>query len=183
MKVEIIFNDVLYIPNKIHEDSRGSFSEIFTEKMISDLNIPRHFIQENLSYSRRKGTIRGLHYQKKPSAQAKLIKVINGEIEDFFIDLRKNSSTYQEYKSFVLDKNSGWLYIPVGFAHGFCTLKDDTTVLYKVDNYYSKKDEGGIIWNDNFFNISWPISGIDPFLSDKDKSLPLWKSIRDEVDF
>ena len=183
MNVKEIFNDIFNITYNIYEDERGSFSEIFNNKLMSKNNIPTNFVQDNLSFSEKSGTLRGLHFQKNPNAQSKLIKVLEGEIEDFFIDLRHDSPTYQKYSSFTLKKDNGWLYIPKGFAHGFCTLMDNTSVLYKVDNYYSQNDETGIIWNDNFFNITWPLPDNNPILSKKDKSLPLWSEIKDKVDF
>lgn len=183
MRVNKIFNDILIISHDIYEDKRGFFSEIYNNELMSNLAIPSNFVQDNLSFSKKKGTIRGLHFQKNPNAQSKLIKVLDGEIEDFFIDLRRDSPNYQKYSSFTLKKDNGWIYIPKGYAHGFCTLKDNTTVIYKVDNYYSKDDESGIAWNDQFFDINWPLSGLNPILSEKDSSLPSWSEIRDKVNF
>ena len=127
-------------------------------------------MQDNASFST-KGVLRGLHYQIKPKEQAKLVSVISGEIFDVAVDIRKDSTTYGKWVSQILsEKNHKMLYIPEGFAHGFCTLSDTANVLYKVTNEYSPENERGIIWNDPNISISWPIKNL--VVSEKDKKLP-----------
>src|SRR5262245_22348644 len=126
------------ISSKRHMDNRGWFSESFREARLRELGINCHFVQENLSYSKASGTLRGLHLQIPPAAQAKLIMVLRGRILDVAVDLRRNSPTYGRYVSSELSAATGvQMYIPVGFAHGFLTLEDDVTVLYKVSAYYA----------------------------------------------
>ncbi len=181
MKCEEIFNDVLRVYPTVHSDTRGSFSEDYNYKNFHSFGIKDNFIQDNLSVSKKKNTIRGLHFQSKPDAQSKLIKVIEGSIFDVFIDLRKESKSFESYNFIELKPNDGWIYIPEGFAHGFCTLEDDTKVLYKVNNYYSAKNDSGIKYSDPFFSIPWPIKNEKPILSDKDNGLPFWKEIKDKI--
>ncbi|MAD48479.1 MAG: dTDP-4-dehydrorhamnose 3,5-epimerase [Gammaproteobacteria bacterium] len=177
------FADIKIIKNKSFEDDRGYFSEIFNKDYFASNGINNNFIQDNISFSKKRGTIRGLHFQKNDYAQSKLLKVISGEIQDIFIDLRKNSPTYESYGHEILNSNSGWIYIPKGFAHGFCTLTDNVEVLYKVDNYYSKIHDAGILWNDSFFEINWSLSNSEPIISNKDRNLPCWLDIRESIEF
>ena len=128
----------------------------------------------------KKNVFRGLHFQKKPFEQTKLIKVINGSIFDVFVDLREDSNDFGSYSSIELTQDMGWVLIPKGFAHGFKTLEDNTSVLYKVDQYYNPENDSGIIWNDNFLNIDWSLSS-DPVLSEKDKNLSNWDTIITEL--
>jgi dTDP-4-dehydrorhamnose 3,5-epimerase len=131
-------------------------------------------VQDNFSYST-KGILRGLHYQKNPKAQTKLVIVLRGEIFDVAVDIRKNSPTYGKWVSEILsEKNHRSLYIPEGFAHGFCVLSESADVLYKVNREYSPEDERGIIWNDTEINIAWPID--NPILHEKDSKLDLLKN-------
>ena len=183
MKATKIFHDVCLIKTNKFEDDRGYFSEAFNLREIRKVGINSNFIQDNISFSKNKGTIRGLHFQKEPFAQAKLLKVLNGKIQDVFIDIRKKSESYEQHSSIILTPDDGWIYIPKGYAHGFCTLSDNVEILYKVDNYYSKKDDSGIIWNDNFFNISWELDNVSPIISSKDNSLPKWIEIKDTLSF
>ena len=183
MKKLNLFNDVVRICPFHHRDDRGSFVEDYNKKEFLKLNITDDFLQDNISFSEYKYTIRGLHFQLKPYAQSKLVKVLNGSIFDVFIDLRKGSLNYNKFESFILTKNDGWIYIPEGFAHGFCTLENNTTVHYKVNNYYDKNSDKGIIWNDPFFNINWPLEGKEPIISEKDKNLPMWSEISRDIDF
>ena len=168
MNVKEIFNDIFNITYNIYEDERGSFSEIFNNKLMSKNNIPTNFVQDNLSFSEKSGTLRGLHFQKNPNAQSKLIKVLEGEIEDFFIDLRHDSPTYQKYSSFTLKKDNGWLYIPKGFAHGFLSLKNNTIVQYMADKEHNPKEDKGIHWSS--INYDWECQS--PILSDRDSKHP-----------
>jgi dTDP-4-dehydrorhamnose 3,5-epimerase len=117
--------------------------------------------------------IRGLHFQKPPFEQSKLVRVIRGSVFDVAVDLRRDSATYGRWLGFELsERNFDMLFIPRGFAHGFCTLEEGTEIVYKVDNPYSREHDAGIIWNDPAVGIDWPLGGIEPVLSDKDKALP-----------
>lgn len=162
--------DIILITPKVFPDSRGFFYENFQKSAFLSNGINQQFVQDNFSHST-KGVLRGLHYQKSPKAQAKLLTVIKGEIFDVAVDIRKNSPTYGQWISEILsEKNHNSLYVPEGFAHGFCVLSDDVDVLYKVGNEYSHKDERGIIWNDSSLNIPWPIE--NPIISEQDALLP-----------
>ena len=162
--------DVKLVIPKHYSDERGYFLESFKESEFSANGISVKFVQDNVSFST-KGALRGLHYQIKPKEQAKLVSVISGEIFDVAVDIRKDSTTYGKWVSQILsEKNHKMLYIPEGFAHGFCTLSDTANVLYKVTNEYSPENEQGIIWNDPNVSISWPIKNL--IVSEKDKKLP-----------
>ena len=161
--------DVLLIEPKSFNDDRGYFFENYNESDFNENGIKTKFIQDNFSYSK-KNVLRGLHFQKNPKAQVKLVSVLKGEIFDVAVDLRKNSSTYMKWTSEILsEKNHRSLYIPEGFAHGFYVLSDTAYVLYKVSSNYYPEFDSGIIWNDAELNISWPTS--DPILSIKDQNL------------
>jgi len=162
-------SDVILIEPESFNDNRGYFFENYNEQNFNENGIHTKFIQDNFSYSK-KNVLRGLHFQKNPKAQAKLVTALKGEIFDVAIDLRKNSSTYLKWVSEILsEKNHKSLYIPEGFAHGFCVLSDIAYVMYKVNSHYSPEFDSGIIWNDEKLNISWPIS--EPILSLKDQNL------------
>jgi len=153
-------------------DERGYFTRIFDTKIFSEYGLQTNWVQENHSYSINKNTIRGLHFQFPPFAETKLIRVIKGEIYDVFVDLRKDSSTFGKCGSIVLSENNNkMVYIPKGFAHGYCTLTDNCEVLYKVDNYYSPHNESGIIWNDKDLDIKFPIKSNNTIVSSKDSRL------------
>jgi len=167
--------DVILVEAKSFEDQRGYFLENYNELIFYENGVSTKFIQDNFSYSK-KNVLRGLHFQRNPKAQAKLVTVFSGEIFDVAVDLRKNSPTYRKWVGEILsDQNHKSLYIPEGFAHGFCVLSEDATVLYKINQEYSPKHESGIIWNDPELNISWPIS--EPTLSKKDQILPLLRNL------
>lgn len=154
------------ITPKVFFDQRGYFYESYNEQNFNSLGLKMKFVQDNESKSQ-KGVIRGLHFQKPPYAQGKLIRVIKGEVLDVVVDLRKSSKTYgQHYKLLMNEDNKLMLYIPEGFAHGFLTLKDDTIFSYKCTNFYNKESEGGIMWNDPDLKIDWNI--INPIISEKD---------------
>ena len=134
---------------KRHVDDRGWFSETFHEKRLYDAGITCRFVQDNQSSSKRAGTLRGLHFQLPPAAQAKLVTVVKGRILDVAVDIRRGSPTFGKHVSIELSAESGrQLYIPVGFAHGFLTLEDDVVVMYKVSDYYAPAHDSGICWND-----------------------------------
>jgi len=162
------------IEPKTFGDSRGSFMESYNKE-----NFPAevHFVQDNQSISQ-KGVLRGLHFQKGEHAQAKLVRVIRGEVLDVAVDIRPNSETFGQHFSIVLnDKNNKQLFVPRGFAHGFAVLKDDTIFAYKCDNFWNKESESGIMYNDPDIAIDWMLSEDEIQLSDKDKILPTLKSI------
>ena len=166
--------EVLLIETKAVQDNRGFFWEIYQEEKFAALGIKSKFVQDNLTRSKN-GVLRGLHFQQ-PFAQGKLIQVIRGEIFDVAVDIRKNSPTYGKWVSEILSENNHkLLYIPEGFAHGFCVLSEEADVLYKVSNEYSPEHEHGIIWNDPKLNIDWPIS--KPIVSSNDSKLPLFENL------
>ncbi|MEM2160393.1 MAG: dTDP-4-dehydrorhamnose 3,5-epimerase [Candidatus Nitrosotenuis sp.] len=163
--------DVVLVEPKAFLDVRGFFLENFKESEFIANGINKKFVQDNISSSVR-GVVRGLHYQKQPKSQAKLITVIEGEIFDVAVDIRKNSPTYGKWVSEILSENNHRsLYVPEGFAHGFCVLSEKANVFYKVSNEYSKEHEQGIFWNDPILDIKWPIQ--KPIISDRDNLLPL----------
>jgi dTDP-4-dehydrorhamnose 3,5-epimerase len=160
---------VLITPN-VFGDGRGYFAEIYKHSEFKKNRIDRVFVQDSHSMSK-KGVLRGLHYQLRPVEQGKIIRVIGGEIFDVAVDIRKGSQSYGKWFGTRLsEENRFMLFIPPGFAHGFVTLKDNTEILYKMTNEYSKKHERGIIWNDPEINIKWPIK--NPVVSDKDTKFP-----------
>jgi dTDP-4-dehydrorhamnose 3,5-epimerase len=139
------------------EDSRGFFSETYNARAFAEAGIHSVFVQDNHSLSREKGTVRGLHFQRPPHAQDKLIRVPRGRILDVAVDLRRGSPTYGQHVAVELGDSDGrQFFVPKGFAHGFCTLVPDTEVLYKVDDFWAPETEGGLIWNDPSLNIAWP---------------------------
>ena len=151
-------------------DNRGFFCETYNKKNLKKFGINSNFVQDNYSFSINQGTVRGLHFQIKPYEQGKLLRVLKGEIFDVCVDIRKNSPTFGQYKTFNLsDKKFEILYIAKGFAHGFFTLKNSTEILYKVTDYYSSKHEKTILWNDTAININWPKVKKQIKISKKDK--------------
>lgn len=162
---------VILIEPRVLEDERGFFMETYKWTDFVEFGIKERFVQDNHSKSVAKGVLRGLHFQKKPMGQAKLVRAIAGSIFDVAVDIRKNSPTYGKWISaFLSAENKKMLFIPEGFAHGFCTLEENTEVIYKCTNVYSTEDERGLIWNDKDINIQWPIE--NPILSEKDSELP-----------
>ncbi|MBE0448481.1 MAG: dTDP-4-dehydrorhamnose 3,5-epimerase [Actinobacteria bacterium] len=165
--------EVLLIEPKVFIDDRGFFMESYSKRDFEDLGLPQEFIQDNHSKSA-KGVLRGLHYQKDPMSQGKLVRCIRGLILDVAVDIRKGSPTYGRSISVILsEENKKLLWVPRGFAHGFITLEDDTEVIYKVDNPYSPEHDRGIAWNDPVIGIDWPLDS--PSLSAKDTNQPLLK--------
>ena len=163
-------SEVILIESKYFSDNRGFFLGNFKESSFVSNGINSEFVQDNFSHSIR-GVLRGLHYQKNPKAQAKLVRVIRGEIFDVVVEIRQNSPTYGKWVGAILSgENHNLLYIPEGFEHGFCVLSDTADVLDKVNNEYSPEHDAGIIWNDSEINISWPID--NPVISEKDSNLP-----------
>jgi dTDP-4-dehydrorhamnose 3,5-epimerase len=164
-------HDVILVTPEIFLDERGFFLELYKESIFMKNGINTKFVQDNYSHST-KGVLRGLHYQKNPMAQAKLVSVIKGEIFDVAVDLRKDSPTFGKWVGEILsDKNHNLLYVPEGFAHGFCVLSSEADVLYKVDQEYSYEHERGIVWNDPQLEIKWPLDEL--IMNKKDLELPL----------
>jgi dTDP-4-dehydrorhamnose 3,5-epimerase len=165
--------EVKIIAPKKFGDARGFFSETYNQRAFHAAGITDIWIQDNHSMSGPKGTVRGLHYQIEPTAQAKLVRVVKGAILDVAVDIRKGSPTCGKHVACEISADA-WnqIYVPAGFAHGFCTLTPDTEVLYKVTALYSKDAEFGILWNDPALGIDWPVKPSDALLSDKDKVLP-----------
>jgi dTDP-4-dehydrorhamnose 3,5-epimerase len=154
-------------------DSRGYFVETWHRERFAASGVHADFVQDNASFSRLPGTIRGLHFQRPPAAQAKLVRVARGAVLDVAVDLRRASSSFGRYVSATLTSDGGeQLFVPIGFAHGFCTLEPDTEVVYKVSTFYAPEQDGGILWNDPAIGIDWPLGGNAPVLSEKDAKLP-----------
>ena len=169
--VEKILTDAFVLKPRVFNDDRGYFYESFNEKVFESLtDFKVNFIQDNQSYSS-KGTLRGLHFQTGDAAQAKLVRVTKGSAYDVAVDLRPDSPTFKQWYGVELSaENHLQFFIPRGFAHAFLALEDDTIFQYKVDNYYSGVNEGGVIWNDEELAITWPKLKLE--LSEKDKNLP-----------
>ena len=164
--------DVMLLRPRKVDDARGHFVESYNQRAFARAGITARFVQDNQSLSRRRGTLRGLHFQYPPKAQAKLVRVLKGAIFDVAIDLRAGSPHYGRWVGETLSADGGEeLFIPRGFAHGFCTLEDDTEVAYKVDGFYAPAREGGLIWNDTDLAIVWPVAEPDIFVSGKDATL------------
>ena len=169
------FKDLMVIERERFIDSRGSFKELYNKRQIASTTA-NNFVQDNLSVSKY-GVIRGLHYQLKPHAQAKLVMVIHGEVLDVVLDLRKGSTTFGKLYSIILSERNGkQLFVPPGFAHGFAVLSESATFFYKCDEYYHPEIERGILYNDPELNIDWQIPKADRIVSIKDQKLPLFKN-------
>jgi len=176
--IKTTIEDLFVLKPTILKDERGYFVESYNLKKINKLLGDIHFVQDNESVSSR-GVLRGLHFQKPPFSQSKLVRCLKGEILDVALDLRKKSKTYGLFETILLsDKNKNQLFIPKGFAHGFVVLSKSAIVSYKVDNYYNPNYESGVLWNDTDLNIDWKIKADEVILSEKDKNLsPLAKII------
>ncbi len=177
---ETAIPDVKIVTPKRHGDARGFFSEVYKKSDWDQAGLPHDFVQDNHSLSGPVGTLRGLHFQKPPFAQAKLVRVIRGRILDVAVDIRRSSPTFGQHVAVELSAES-WrqMFVPVGFAHGFVTLEPDTEVLYKVTALYSAADDRGIAWDDPDLRIDWPLPGEGPILSQKDRN---WPRLRDLAD-
>ena len=179
--IETTLAGVLILEPKVFGDARGWFMESWSKKKMEDAGIFVDFVQDNHSFSAEKGTLRGLHYQLNPMAQAKLLRVSRGTIFDVAVDIRRGSPTYAKWIGIELSaENHRQLFIPRGFAHGFITLTDDVEVLYKADNLYAPEYDGNIRWDDPEIGIKWPIDPV--VLSDKDAAAPLLVA-RTELNF
>lgn len=159
---------------KVHGDARGHFFEAFRQDLFQrEVDPGVTFVQDNQSLSRPVGTVRGLHFQLEPRAQAKLVRVLRGAILDIAVDIRPDSPTFGKHVAAELSaENQAQLYVPVGFAHGFCTLEPDTEVFYKTSDYYSPEHDRGLAWNDPALGIFWPVLEADATLSDRDRRHP-----------
>jgi dTDP-4-dehydrorhamnose 3,5-epimerase len=159
---------------KVHGDARGTFFEAFRQDLFDrDVAPGVTFVQDNQSFSRPAGTVRGLHFQLDPRAQAKLVRVLRGSILDVAVDIRPASPTFGQHVAVTLSaENRAQLYVPAGFAHGFCTLEEDTEVFYKASDYYSPEHDRGLAWNDPALGILWPVAEADATLSDRDRKHP-----------
>ncbi|MDQ0482441.1 dTDP-4-dehydrorhamnose 3,5-epimerase [Guptibacillus hwajinpoensis] len=169
--IETKLDGVLIVEPRSFGDNRGFFMESYNHNLFKEAGIDIVFIQDNHSLSVEPGVLRGLHYQLNEKAQTKLIRVATGAIYDVAVDIRKESPTFGQWVGVILSEhNKRQLLVPKGFAHGFCTLTENTNVLYKVDELYSPEHDRGIIWDDPEIGIDWPVS--NPILSEKDKVHP-----------
>ncbi len=179
MKTEETFiKDCFVIKPTVYKDNRGSFFESFNKEEFENISgLKTNFVQDNQSFST-KGVLRGLHFQLGEYAQAKLVRVVIGEVLDVVVDMRINSKTYGKHYSIILnDQNNYQLFVPKGFAHGFITLSKMAVFNYKCDNYYNKLAESGIIYNDSSLNINWQLPESEIIVSEKDKVLPFFNEI------
>lgn len=169
----LAIQDVKLVTPKRFSDERGFFSEVYKKRELAEAGIEADFVQDNHSLSTSRGVVRGLHFQINPHAQGKLIRVVRGAIFDVAVDLRHGSKTFGQHVSAILSaENWSQLWVPVGFAHGFCTLETDTEVVYKVTDKYAPECDRGMMWNDPALAIAWPVSAAEAILSDKDTKLP-----------
>jgi dTDP-4-dehydrorhamnose 3,5-epimerase len=157
---------------RVFQDARGTFAETYNERAFAAAGISARFVQDNQSFSAKRGTIRGLHFQLPPAAQSKLVRVLRGSVYDVAVDLRVGSPGYGRWEGETLTADGGeQLFVPRGFAHAFCTLEPDTIVAYKVDEFYAPASDSGLIWNDPTLAIDWPVAPGEAMLSDKDFKL------------
>lgn len=175
--------DVKIIKTRKHGDHRGFFSETYNCKEFAEVGINLQFVQDNHSLSAEAGTIRGLHFQSPPFAQDKLVRVVRGRILDVVVDLRKSSPTFGKWVAVEVSA-AEWnqILVPVGFAHGVCTLEPDTELIYKVTNYYSAEHDFGVLWDDPDLAIDWPIEKSTAVLSDKDRKQPRLRDMAHSFD-
>ncbi len=170
--------DVKLITPKRFGDARGYFSEVFRADVLTAAGFTQAFVQDNHSMSAEAGTVRGLHFQKPPHAQAKLVRVVRGRILDVALDLRAASPTFGQHVAAELSADEGaQMLVPAGFAHGFCTLEPNTEVIYKVSAYYAPDADSGVLWSDPDLGIAWPVEAGQAVLSMKDANLPRLKDL------
>ena len=174
--IKTTLDGLVVLKPTIFKDNRGYFMESYNQKNINKLLGNVNFVQDNESESSR-GVLRGLHFQKPPYAQAKLVRCLKGSVLDVVLDLRKDSKTYGIFETILLtEENKKQLFIPKGFAHGFVVLSETAIFSYKVDNYYNPESESGVLWNDLDLNIDWKINKKEIIVSEKDKSLPTFNN-------
>ena len=153
-------------------DERGFFARSFDEEIFSNLGLSSNFVQCNISFNKKKGTLRGLHFQEKPNSESKLVRCTKGKVFEVLVDIRPDSSTYRKWVSVILSsENRKMIFVPDGFALGFQTLEDDTELFYQMSQYYEPNSSRGIIWNDPCLKIPWPLN--PTIISKKDQTLPL----------
>ncbi|HEY1736831.1 MAG TPA: dTDP-4-dehydrorhamnose 3,5-epimerase [Methylovirgula sp.] len=171
--------EVKIITPKKFGDDRGFFSEVYNSRAFAEVGLTEEFVQDNHAFSAERGTLRGLHFQSPPFAQAKLVRVTRGRILDVAVDLRKSSPTFGRHVAIELSaENWRQLFVPIGFGHGYVTLEPDTEVLYKVTNYYAPEHDHGLAWNDPALGIDWKIATNEVILSDKDRKHPTLADLR-----
>lgn len=171
-RIETSLPGVVIVEPKVFGDHRGFFMETYATESFAEIGIPNVFVQDNQSFTAQKGTLRGIHFQNSPMAQAKLVRVTRGAVLDVAVDLRKGSPTYRKWVGVELSaENKRMLFIPRGFGHGFVTLTDHVEFCYKVDQLYSKACDRGIRFNDPTIGVEWGVT--DPILSEKDTKSPL----------
>jgi len=171
---QLAIPDLIEIEPATFMDERGWFSETYSQRTYARLGIDAVFVQDNHSYSEKAGTVRGLHYQMQPSAQAKLIRVLRGRAVSVAVDIRRSSPTFGRHAKIELSGGqANQVYIPAGFAHGFCTLEPQTEVFYKASTFYDPANERGINWKDPALGIDWPVRAADAVLSPKDIEHPM----------
>mgnify|MGYP000723984207 CR=1 FL=1 len=165
--------DVKIIEMAVYGDHRGFFTESYTKEKFAEAGITIDFIQDNHSLSVEPGVLRGMHFQRTPKAQTKIVRAVTGVIYDVLVDMRKGSPTYGKWEGYILSEyNHRQLLVPKGFAHGFLVLSETATFFYKCDNFYNKESEGGLIYNDQTVNINWNFPLNELIISDKDQILP-----------
>lgn len=171
-RIETTISGVCVVEPKVFGDHRGYFMETYSTAAFAAIGIENIFVQDNRSYTARRGTLRGIHFQNAPMAQAKLVSVVRGTVMDVAVDLRAGSPTFKQWVGVELSaENKRMLFIPRGFGHGFVTLTDDVEFAYKVDNLYSPEHDRGIRFNDPAIGVDWGVK--DPILSEKDTASPL----------
>ncbi len=176
--------DVKIITPRKFGDERGFFSEVWNARTFENAGLNIEFVQDNHAFSAEVGTVRGLHFQLDPAAQGKLVRVTRGAVLDVAVDIRRGSPTFGEHVAVELSaENWRQLWVPAGFAHGYCTILPDTELAYKVTDYYSPDHDCGIFWNDPDLKINWPVSAEKAVLSQKDKVLPVLKKQQRLFDF
>jgi dTDP-4-dehydrorhamnose 3,5-epimerase len=177
----LAISDVKVITPRVFKDERGFFSETYSRRALADAGIAADFVQDNQSLSRSRGVLRGLHFQTEPFAQGKLVRVLRGAIFDVAVDIRRGSATFGKHVSFVLSaENWSQMWIPPGFAHGFCTLQPDTEVFYKVTALYAPQCDKGIAFDDPDLGIAWPTAAGEAVLSEKDRRHPRLRDLPEE---
>ena len=176
--------EVKLVTPKRFGDDRGFFAETYNKQRFGSIGITADFIQDNHSLSASAGTVRGLHYQRPPFAQAKLVRVLRGSIIDVAVDVRVGSPTFgQSVRAELSAENGVQIFVPRGFLHGFATLEPNTEIAYKVDNYYSAECDGSVAWNDPALNIDWGIDVSNATVSEKDAGAPLFEDFESPFDF
>ena len=168
-------NELILIKPTRHKDERGFFSEVYSRRRYKEFGIDLDFVQDNHSFSLEPGTLRGLHFQAPPNAQGKLVRCGKGAIFDVAVDIRKGSPTFGDWAGYELTEENGHqLYVPVGFAHGFLTLKPESEIVYKCTDYYASQAEGSVRWDDQSIGIEWPLSE-NIILNERDANAPFLK--------